>query len=576
MKRVLLFALLGLLACGLFGCGKDDLTQIVVVVGTDIAELDGVRIEVEGLAMDSREIDFDAGRPATLGLVHRGGPLGPLTITAHGLRGGVAGEPERRARVSFVEGEVRQLRLDLLSTCVGLSCASDQTCTGPSTCSPIESAILEPWTGSAPDLDGGVSDAAVADGGSRDAGDAGCDVAPEVCNGADDDCDGEVDEDFDFIASATTCGTCATTCTGSCDARACDDAFVAIGAGSAHTCATDATGDLYCWGANRAGQLGSGGTDSATPVAVPGIAGVTQVALGGAFTCASGTAGLRCWGDDSQGQLGDGAGGGAGMVTPSLPAGPIQRITAGTEHACAIVNRTVHCWGANGSGRIGNGATGGTVDAPVAIDLGGDAIDVAAGANHTCAMLASGSVFCWGSGSDNQLATGSSSTTPAAAGLGESVIEVAAGDLFGCAIDSSREGLCWGRPEQTGDGTTDTNLPRALAAPVDEVAFPGGLPALAQLDAGGAHACAVVGDGRVVCWGRDDDGQLGRGAATARSLGPVGVAGITTAIRVAAGAAHSCALLADQSVRCWGRNDSGQLGDGTMAEADTPVSITLP
>ncbi|MBO6938703.1 MAG: hypothetical protein JJ863_27290 [Deltaproteobacteria bacterium] len=553
-------------------CREGDLTQIMVVVGTDIPSLTGVRIEVEELAMASRDVSFTDGRPATLGLVHRGGSLGPIVVRAHGLDGGTVVGPERSARVSFVEGEVWVLRLDLLDICRGSSCTGEQTCTGGSSCSSIDDATLEPWTGQVSDVDGSVpTDADVPpemDGGT-DAGD--CLETTETCNGLDDDCDGTVDEETDLIMDTRNCGACGVTCASTCESRACADSFVAVGAGGAHSCATNGSGAPLCWGANDQGQLGNGSTaPSSTPVPVAGIsAPVLQLALGEAFSCARTTDDeVFCWGDDSSGQLGDGPGGGAGPVNPGLT--NVTHLSAGADHACAIASGQVFCWGSDASGKLGDGAPIAQQDLPVPVTLPNDAVDVAAGLDHSCAALTDGSVHCWGSGSDRQLGValaGSPSPVRAELTSGVSAVAVAAGSLFTCAVTSDREAHCWGRPERTGDGTVGSAVPR----PVDSSALGGA--EVATLAAGAEHGCLVVSDGRVGCWGDNSEGQLGRGAGP-RSLSAVPVSGLETAVRVAAGGAHGCARRLDGTVVCWGRNGDGQVGDGTTDERSMPVAVS--
>jgi len=201
-------------ATALAGCSKDALTQLVIVVDTNMdvpSELDAVRIEVRDTRGDTRQASgaltgADAtALPVFLPLVHSGGPLGPVDVRAVGLRRGLD-VVERAASVFFVEGQTRVLRLHLLASCVGVSCAGEQTCAEMG-CRPIavDPTELGTWTGTV-ERDGGRPE---------DTGpprDVGPECSAEVCNGVDDDCDGDIDEGFDLQTDLTHCGACDNAC----------------------------------------------------------------------------------------------------------------------------------------------------------------------------------------------------------------------------------------------------------------------------------------------------------------------------------------------------------------------------
>jgi alpha-tubulin suppressor-like RCC1 family protein len=200
---------------------------------------------------------------------------------------------------------------------------------------------------------------------------------------------------------------------------------------------------------------------------------------------------------------------------------------------------------------------------------------VSAGGEYTCVTLTDGTARCVGRNQFGQHANG---TLNNSAVLDPSdltnVTRVVAGDEFGCALRGDGTVTCWGLGEsgQRGDGTFTqySPMPGTVSGIVTAVAVSSGYD----------HACALLGDGTVQCWGGNIYGQLGDGMPTDPSVGPRGSAvpvtarGITTAIGIATGAYHTCALLQDRTLRCWGQNGRGQLGDGTITDASIPVAVT--
>ncbi|MBO6935678.1 MAG: hypothetical protein JJ863_11910 [Deltaproteobacteria bacterium] len=235
--RGLRWLLLGVL---LASCGTDDLTQLMVVVDTDFqvpGEMDEIRIEVVGPTGDAKTAESPistADLPMRLAVVHRGGPLGPVTVKVEGngpLPDGRRGVViQRRAVVEFVEGEVRVLQMDLLRVCQGVVCDSGSTCAdGDCRTREVSEDELPPWDGPM------RTDFGVPDVGPEDMGADAC-LAEELCNDVDDDCDGAVDEDFDFDVDMLHCGGCnqpcnpdpargSTTCEAGECVLACDDGF---------------------------------------------------------------------------------------------------------------------------------------------------------------------------------------------------------------------------------------------------------------------------------------------------------------------------------------------------------------
>ncbi len=239
----------------------------------------------------------------------------------------------------------------------------------------------------------------------------------------------------------------------------------AIAAARAHTCALTTGGGVKCWGYGRFGQLGDGtGKHRKTPVDVVGLtSGVKAIAVGSYFSCALLTGGsVRCWGQNYYDQLGNPD---AGKISTS-PVGveglpPVTAISAGDSHVCALTTEGgVMCWGGNYRGELGNVETG-YASTPVPRDVDGLTSGVAAisaGGLHTCALLVTGKVMCWGD------------------------------DRFG----------------QLGDG----RFQEYRTEPAEVIKLRGEATAIS---AGALHTCALVARGRLMCWGHNDYSQVGPG-----------------------------------------------------------------
>ena len=349
---------------------------------------------------------------------------------------------------------------------------------------------------------------------------------------------------------------------------------VRVTTGGYHTCVVTTKAALKCWGDNTYGQLGIGNTqEQNVPVMVPSLfSNVSMVSAGEYHTCALTTAGgVKCWGSNSAGQLGDGTT--TDRTTPvdvvGLTSG-VTAIAAGHHHTCALVRSGVQCWGDNAYGQLGDGTTTES-DTPVrVVGLGSPVIGITGGGDHACALTVSNGIKCWGANGFGQLGDGTTvqRTTPVdVVGLTSGVVQVSAGGLSTCARTNVGAMKCWGDNEdgQLGDGTTVQE-----SAPVGVT----GLQSSVQwVTVGGLHACAVTSVGGAMCWGRNTSGEVGNGSATDQLL-PVAVTGLTSGVRVVSGGiSHTCAITTSGGLKCWGRNDSGQTGDGTSTFAVFPLAV---
>ncbi len=394
------------------------------------------------------------------------------------------------------------------------------------------------------------------------------------------------------------------------------------------TCARLSTGHIDCWGDNEEGRLGDPGIrNSDTPVEVQGIGNATEVSAGGRTTCALLSSGrIECFGTNLEGELGDGTPVSFDTPLETLGLSDAKELDTGEFQTCALLSGGhIDCWGRNRYGQIGDATVGETQDTPVEVQGIGNATQISVGGEHTCALLSSGHVECWGQDEYGQLGNGATTRepqdTPVEVHGISSAIQISAGDRHTCALLSGGHIDCWGddAEDQLGDDSqefhAEQNTPVEVkgiskatqvsagrrytcavlstghvdcwgfnelgqvgngksGGSVKEATEVKGLSKALEVSAGGWHTCAVLSKGQVECWGDDFVGELGDGGSNEIQTTPVKADGIATATEVSAGGWHTCALLSDARIDCWGENARGQLGDGTIdEEARTPVEV---
>lgn len=340
-----------------------------------------------------------------------------------------------------------------------------------------------------------------------------------------------------------------------------------------HSCVLTRGGAVKCWGrSDGAGQLGDGVLATrSTPVQVRGLSsGAIQVGAGGYHSCAlTGSGGVECWGSNGDGRIGDGSSV-AARPTPvtvkGLSSGVVE-VAAGEAHTCARTDGgQVKCWGYNGNGELGDGTTV-SRKTPVAVKgLTSGVVALAAGGFHTCALMSSGTVKCWGGNVEGRLGDGTTvqRTAPVKVANLTNVVAIAAGRSHTCALVDNGHVFCWGynASGQLGDGTVINQL---LPVRVK------GLTKVRAVSAGASHTCAVLTSGRVKCWGGNGNGRLGDGTTKARRT-PVYVKNLSGVTDVAAAGRHSCAITKGR-VACWGSGSDGQLGNGSRRDHHVPVYV---
>ena len=364
-----------------------------------------------------------------------------------------------------------------------------------------------------------------------------------------------------------------------------------LASGGSHTCAILDNGSVSCWGLGTTGQIGDETFTSrniSTPTSSLGAERfAVSTSSGGDFTCVILDDGsVSCWGFNGNGRLGDGTTVDRNTPTQTLSLGigrTAVAISAGGGHACAILdNGSVSCWGWNYNGGLGDGTTvdRNTPTQTLNLGIGRTAVAISAGAQHSCALLDNGSVSCWGYANLGALGNGSvpggeqhTPTLTSTLGVNRSAVAISSGGLHTCAILDNGSISCWGYGSGGRLGNADTSnkfiptLTSSLGASRTAVA----------LSSGDSHTCAILDDGSVSCWGDGGSGRLGNGG-TSNQNSPTLTSSLgtgRTAIALSSGNAYTCAILDNGSVSCWGRGNNGQLGNGWFG-TDNNYKETTP
>jgi alpha-tubulin suppressor-like RCC1 family protein len=296
-----------------------------------------------------------------------------------------------------------------------------------------------------------------------------------------------------------------------------------------------------------------------------GLLGSQALSAGLFHVCSLDASGVAsCWGANESGQLGDGTRTDRDAPTPVATDLRFSTLSAGVAHTCGLTDGgQAACWGKNLGGQLGDGSREDRTTPGRAVTRAFETL--VAGWNHTCGVTTAGAAYCWGLNREGQVGDGSRLDRLAPLPIATAVSALAAGSSHTCAIAAGGV-VCWGDNSsgQLGDGTTE---PRVRPTPV--IDLPGTPTALV---AGAVHTCALLTDGTATCWGQNLHGQLGNGT-TANAATPIPVYGDLAFERLSAGGAVTCGRTLDGGEYCWGLNQSGQLGDGTLTNRAVPTRV---
>ncbi len=355
-----------------------------------------------------------------------------------------------------------------------------------------------------------------------------------------------------------------------------------ISAGEDHTCMLKSNGAAYCWGDNSVGQLGNGSTKpSMVPVAVSGDLRFKSISADWDYTCGvTEDNDAYCWGRGRYGRLGNGSSENSTIPTAVSGGLSFESVNSGMAHTCGLTaDGDAFCWGLNEDGILGNNSLE-TSLVPAAVSGGHTFGSINAGSATTCGIATNGDAYCWGAGDFGRLLgqgeydRGNKVAPGLVAGeFNFKPDSISVGLDHACAITTADKAVCWGRGRYgklgigSGDGLgviENLMTPREVKGNIS----------FALITTGIFQTCGIASDGKAYCWGRNGSGQLGDGTTTMR-VEPVNVSANLRFTDITIGKNHTCGISSNDEIYCWGDGDAGKLGTRSSDDKLTPTKIAV-
>jgi alpha-tubulin suppressor-like RCC1 family protein len=382
----------------------------------------------------------------------------------------------------------------------------------------------------------------------------------------------------------------------------------AISAGGSHTCARSYLNEVFCWGQGSSGAVGVARAQPVTApaqVTLPTLqSGIWAVSAGSAHSCITQYVGsgnvyrVFCWGENGSGQLGDGSADTARNPLPAMvvsaPGVPLPAfmLSSGARHTCARGGEeVVYCWGAGEAGQLGSvgpmdscGDTGYPCSR-LARPVAGlpTVISISAGGNTTCVLVYVGEPYCWGDNTFGQAGAQDTTRTVQLPGRVDTTLlfeQIDVGATHACGVTRAMVAYCWGSNRYGELGVRDApEVCGGVPCSRRPIAVAGGGIHFTHVQAGNGFTCALDAQKTVYCWGLNDEGQSGawyKERCGDASCSPLPQAVEYSAITLSTGDAHACRVSSSYDVACWGRNESGQLGNGTLVVHTYATEVVEP
>lgn len=374
-----------------------------------------------------------------------------------------------------------------------------------------------------------------------------------------------------------------------------------ISVGYDHSCAITTSGALFCWGSNTAGQLGvGGGANREKPVVVDetnlgGSEEFEKVTLGYKHTCGiTNTGTTLCWGSGTNDQLmisGTNSTNIPALTTGVLPGGQtFVTVQAGQFHNCGITDQgNTYCWGNNPYSESGDGGSNSQSHVtPVSVNTNNLAVSeefttLSMGNHHSCGITDLGETYCWGNNNYGQIGEGGYNLVNHPTSVNNSYLgnqklkTISLGSNHSCGVTDQGKVFCWGRNWERQLGYSGTNS-SAYPKEIDQGDVPGGETFIA-VASGGSHSCGISELGDMYCWGANTYGQIGNGTMTTYEAAPRLVSDANLIgekfVSLSLGTNHSCGMTTSGRIYCWGSNDLGKLGINNMGTNNTVIPTAI-